>query len=193
VDELGPESAKSYRGKRLLPPPADEAAPAPRATQEIDYGRRGSGYVFGAFRPATGDALTRPYDRRTTANFVDFLTAIDRWLAPQGAPVYLILDNLSTHHAPDVLLFAARHPAWTFVYQPVYAAWLNLIEPWWKTLRSLALKGRRFASWEDICEAIDRATTYWNAHKHPFVWGRRRRHRPRRKPGIAVGANVRPT
>lgn len=191
VDELGPESAKSYRGKRLLRPPADEAAPAPRAAQEIDYGRRGGGYVFGAFRPATGDALTAPYERRTTANFVDFLTAIDRWLGPTAAPVYLILDNLSTHHTPDVLLFAARHPAWTFVYQPTYAAWLNLIEPWWKTLRSLALKGRRFERWEEICAAIDRATTYWNAHKHPFVWGRRRRHRPHRKPGIALGANIR--
>jgi hypothetical protein len=46
-----------------------------------------------------------------------------------------------------VLLFAARHPAWAFVSQPQYAAYLNLSEPWWKTLRSLALKGRRFESW----------------------------------------------
>ena len=194
VDELGPESAKSYRGKRLLRPPAEPDGPAPRATQEIDYGRRGGGYIFGAFRPATGDALTKPYDRRTTAHFVDFLGEVGRWLGPAGgAPVYLILDNLSIHHAPDVLLFAARHPTWAFVYQPVYAAWLNLIEPWWKTLRSLALKGRRFESWDAICAAVRDATVYWNAHRHPFVWGRRRRHRPRRKPGIALGANVRPT
>ncbi len=165
--------------------------PAARATQEIDYGRRGGGYVFGAFRPATGEALTRPYDRRTTANFIDFLTAIDRWLGPVAEPVSLILDSLNVHHAPDVLLFAARHPTWAFVYQPKYAAYLNLIEPWWKTLRSLALKGRRFESWAESCLAVERATAYWNAHRHPFVWGRRRRHRPRRKPGIALGANVR--
>jgi hypothetical protein len=37
-----------------------------------------------------------------------------------------------------------RHPRWEFVFQPTYAAYLNLIEPWWKVLRSLALKGRRF-------------------------------------------------
>ena len=191
MDELGPESAKSHRGKRLLRPPADADAPTPRATQEIDYGRRGSGYIFGAFQPATGDALTRPYDRRTTANFVDFLTVVAGWLVAGDAAVYLILDNLSIHHAPDVLLFAARHPRGEFVYQPTYAAWLNLIEPWWKTLRSLALKGRRFESWADICQAVERATAYWNDHKHPFVWGRRRRHRPRRKLGIAVAANVR--
>jgi hypothetical protein len=191
LDELGPESAKSYRGRRLVRAATDAGPPAARATQEIDYGRRGGGDVFGAFQPATGAALARPYDRRTTANFVDFLTAVDRWLGPGHATVYLILDNLSIHHAPDVLLFAARHPTWAFVYQPKYAAYLNLIEPWWKILRSLALKGRRLESWAEICLAVERATAYWNSHKHPFVWGRRRRHRPRRKPGIALGANVR--
>ena len=53
-------------------------------------------------------------------------------------------------------------------------------------LRSLALAGRRFESWEEITEAIHRATIYWNAHRHPFTWGKRRRHRPRRSPGIAL-------
>jgi transposase len=193
LDELGPESAKSYRGKRLLPPRADDAAPAPRATQEIDYGRRGGGYVFGAFRPATGDALAVPYERRTAANFAAFLERVEDWLPADAPRVYAILDNLSTHRAPDVLLFALAHPRWEFVFQPKYAAYLNLIEPWWKILRSLALKGRRFETWDGICRAVEHATAYWNAHKHPFIWGRRRRHRPRRKPGVALGANVRPT
>lgn len=49
-------------------------------------------------------------------------------------------------------------------------------------LRSLALKGRRFDTWEEICAAVTAATAYWNAHRHPFVWGRR--HRPARRPGI---------
>jgi transposase len=81
---------------------------------------------------------------------------------------------------------ALAHPRWEFVFQPKYAAYLNLIEPWWKILCSLALKGRQFATWEEICAAVEAATAYWNAHRHPFVWGRRRRHRPRRQPGIAL-------
>ena len=36
------------------------------------------------------------------------------------------------------------------VFQPKCAAYLNLIEPWWKVLRSLALKGRRFETWEQV-------------------------------------------
>ena len=159
--------------------------PSQRAKQEIDYGRRGKGYVFGAFQPATGAAFTGPAARRTTANFVAFLEYTEDWIDPAVERVYAILDNLSAHRATDVLLFVLAHPRWKFVFQPKYAAYLNLIEPWWKVLRSLALKGKRFETWDDICAAVDAATSYWNAHCHPFHWGRRRRHRPRRSPGIA--------
>jgi hypothetical protein len=91
--------------------------------------------------------------------------------------VYAIMDNLSSHRTTDVLLFLLAHPRWEMVFQPKYAAYLNLIEPWWKILRSLALAGRRFEAWEEIVDAIHRSTGYWNAHRHPFVWGTRRRHR----------------
>ena len=185
---MGPESAKTYPGRapvRVGPGP-DQPAAAGRATQEIDYGRRGKGYIFGAFRPATGDAFTRPYAGRGTANWVAFLEEVELWLPAEAGRVYAIVDNLSTHSATDVLLFMLAHPRWEMVFQPKYAAYLNLIEPWWKVLRALALKGRRFESWDEVAQAVARATAYWNAHRHPFVWGRRRRHRPRRQPGIAL-------
>jgi transposase len=184
LDEMGPESAKSFPGQRLVPVAADGER-RPRATQAIDYGRRGSGYVFGAFVPATGAALTVPSARRTTATFVAFLERVEEWLDPNTARVYAVLDNLRAHRAMDVLLWALAHPRWEFVFQPKYAAYLNLIEPWWKVLRSLALKGRRFATWEQLCQAVAAATQYWNAHRHPFIWGRRKRRRPARAAGIA--------
>lgn len=182
LDEMGPVAAKSYPGRAAVrPAPGDGAG---RAKQEIDYGRRGKGYVYGAFRPATGAAFTTPYDGRTTADWVDFLGRVEAWVAPEAERVCAILDNLSMHRALDVLLFALAHPRWEFVFQPTYAAYLNLLEPWWKVLRSLALKGKRFATWEEVCQAVERATAYWNQHRHPFVWGRRRRHRARRHGGI---------
>lgn len=189
LDEMGPESAKSFPGQAVVraePSDGPDARPAARATQEIDYSRRGKGYIFGAFQPAVGEAFTRPSARRTSANYVDFLEQADQWIPPEIGRVYAIVDNLSAHRATDVLLFSLAHPRWEFVFQPKYAAYLNLIEPWWKILRSLALKGRRFETWEELCQAVEQATAYWNKHRHPFVWGRRRRHRPRRKPGIAA-------
>jgi hypothetical protein len=178
LDEMGPESARSYRGQRVVKAPQ-------RAAQEIDYGRRGKGYVFGAFRSASGEVLTDTYPRRTTVNWVDFLTQVEAWIPADIERVYAIVDNLSTHRATDVLLFSLAHPRWEFVFQPKYAAYLNLIEPWWKVLRSLALNGQRFETWQAVVAAIQKATAYWNAHRHPFVWGKRRRHRSRRQSGIA--------
>ncbi len=180
---MGPESAKSFRGGDWVPAGTE---PGARATQAADYGRRGKGYIFGAFEPATGAAFTAPYDSRSAANWVAFLEQVEGWLAPEVERVYAIVDNLSAHRATDVLLFALAHPRWEFVFQPTYAAYLNLIEPWWKILRSLALKGRRFETWAAVCQAVREATTYWNQHRHPFIWGRRRRHQPRRQPGLAL-------
>jgi hypothetical protein len=83
---MGPESAKSFPGRELVvqqPTTAEASAgnaataasskpadPIGRATQEVDYGRRGKGYIFGAFKPADGEALTALYAGRTTANYV---------------------------------------------------------------------------------------------------------------------------
>jgi hypothetical protein len=187
LDQMGPLTAKSYPGSRLLSSEKECA----RAKQEIDYGLRGTGYVFGAFKPHDGEVFTRSYKERSTANMVDFLRETDEWLREQLGTdfrdfrkekrVFAILDNLAAHRSQDMMLFSATHPHWHFVFQPTYAAYLNLIEPWWKVLRSLALKGKRFESWHDVVEAIHAASSYWNAHRHPFFWGRfwgrRRRHR----------------
>jgi hypothetical protein len=179
---MGPQASKSYPGRQLVRP-----AEAERAKQEIDYGRRGpAGYVFGALQPATGAALTATYERRTLESWIDFLAKVEEWIDAGVERVYAVLDNLNLHTACDALLFSLAHPRWEFVFQPKYAAYLNLIEPWWKVLRSLALKGRRFEGWPEIEAAVERAAAYWNGHAHPFVWGRRRRHRLRKRLGIAA-------
>jgi hypothetical protein len=183
-DETGPQAGKSYPGRRLVRPAGPEAE---RARRGIDYGRRGTaGHVFGALQPASGAAFTLTYGRRTTANRVDFLGRVDAWVDASVERVYAVLDDLDIHGAPDVLLSAPLHPRREFVFQPEYAAYLNLIEPWWKLLRSLALKGRRFEAWAEVERAVEQATAYRNDRKHPFVRGRRRRHRQSRRLGIAA-------
>ena len=110
---MGPQASKSYPGQRLVKP---AGPPAERARQEIDYGRRDvAGYVFGALQPATGAALTASYERRTTANWVDFLEQVECWIAPDAERVYAVVDNLNIHAGMDVLLFALAHPRWQTV------------------------------------------------------------------------------
>src|SRR2546427_901178 len=67
---MGPVSAKSYPGKLAI---KVNVGPAQRATQEIDYGRRAFGYVYGALWETTGDCWTQCYPSRCAVHFVDFL------------------------------------------------------------------------------------------------------------------------
>src|SRR5260221_13584620 len=100
------------------------------------------------FEPHTGHALTMSAPGRATAHFLSLLDQIvHTW---QEGNLILIMDNLASHKTLDVRLWMLAHPRVRVLFQPTYAPWLNLIEPWWKTLRSLALKGRRFEAVHDI-------------------------------------------
>jgi transposase len=161
IDEMGPVSARSYPGNELVATRSKSGEHlAGRVKQELEHNRdrKRGGYVFGAFQPATGEALTTSYPGRSIANFIDFLEKVEAWVPSTTERIYAVLDNLSVHKAYDVLLFNLAYPRWEFVFQPKYAAYLNLIEPWWKVLKSLALKGRRFESWQEIEEAIAAST-----------------------------------
>lgn len=161
LDEMGPVSAKTYPAPRWC-------EKRPRLTP--DYGRRAKIWVFGAFEPRSGHALTTCTDGRTALHFISLLNAlVEHW--PTGELI-LILDNLAAHKTLDVRLWALAHPRVRFLFQPTYAPWLNLIEPWWKTLRSLALKGRRFDTHPELTQAIGDATHYWNQHRKPYIWRR---------------------
>ncbi len=160
LDEMGPVSAKTYAAHRWTEPPGPRLAP--------DYGGRGSVWVFGALEPQTGEVLTTSTLKRNSPAFVQFLEqVVATW--PQGDLV-LILDNLSIHKTLDVRLWALAYPRVRFLFQPTYTPWLNLIEPWWKTLRHLALVGRRFETTLEVQQAIAEATAYWNHIRHPYRW-----------------------
>jgi transposase len=125
-------------------------------------------WVFGALEPQTGFVLTQTATGRSRSEFLSFLDAVvEQW---QVGELILIMDNLSVHKTLEVRLWALAHERVCFLFQPTYAPWLNLIEPWWKTLRALALRGRCFLTREALVEAIQAATDFWNAQRHPYRW-----------------------
>jgi len=161
LDELGPIAVKTYPGEEWLQGPH-------RATFEPDYGRRGKLWVHGAFEPATGQAAILISPGRDSASHIQLVEKVitefpaDQWL--------LIEDNLSTHVSRQTKLALAAWPEIRIQFIPKYACWLNLIEPWWKQLRSLALKGKRFETVDELTSALNAALVYWNAHCHPYHW-----------------------
>jgi hypothetical protein len=145
------ERLATARGRRRLPRREGAArrqelsrpAPGQAGGSRSATGQAGN-RLWPAFRPATGEAFTATDPGRTTANRVDFLAAVESWIDAGVERVWAVVDTLGTPSATGVPLIAVPHPRREFVFQPKYAAYLNLIEPWWKILRSLAHKGRRF-------------------------------------------------
>ncbi|MCB9432156.1 MAG: IS630 family transposase [Ardenticatenaceae bacterium] len=164
VDEMGPIAVKTYPGEAWQ-------QGSNRATFEPDYGRRGMVWVHGAFEPATGQAAIVLSPKRDSVSHIQLLEKVitefpsQRWM--------IIEDNLSTHSSRETQLALTAWPEIQVQFTPKYACWLNLIEPWWKQLRSLALKGRCFTDMNELTEALNHALSYWNGHCHPYIWKKR--------------------
>ncbi|MGH2538408.1 MAG: transposase [Candidatus Promineifilaceae bacterium] len=89
----------------------------------------------------------------------------DRWLVIEG--------NLSIDPSREVKVALLAWPEIQIQSLPKSACWLNLIAPWWKQLRSLALKGRRFETKADLADALCEALHSWDAHRRPYQWKKR--------------------
>ena len=82
----------------------------------------------------------------------------------------IVEDNLSTHQSRNTCITLAAWPEIQILFLPKYACWLNLIEPWWKQLKSLALKGRKFEMQAELEAALWEGLEYWNRHRYPYQW-----------------------
>jgi len=142
--------------------------------------------VQSAFEPATGQANILLSPKRDGASHIQLLEQMmrdfpaDRWL--------IIEDNLSIHKSRDVKTALLAWPEIQILFLPKYACWLNLIEPWWKQLRALALRGHRFENADELAASLLAATECWNAHRHPYHWRKRPALRPQPRIGGCASA-----
>lgn len=127
-------------------------------------------WVYGALCVRDGQVLTQTAAARNTTTYRTFLETLDR-AYPQG-DLYLIADNLSSHSSGPIREWLAEHPRIQHAFIPVGAAWLNLIEGWWRIFRRKAFAGASLADAADIAYATRIATAQLNRHATPWVWGR---------------------
>jgi hypothetical protein len=127
-------------------------------------------WVYGALGVRDGQTLTQTAPGRNTAGYLTLLQALDQ-AYPTGE-LYLIADNLSSHTSAPIQAWLAEHPRVHHAFIPVGAAWLNLIEGWWRLLRRAAFAGQCFANRGEIALAVRVATFQLNARARPWIWGR---------------------
>lgn len=119
----------------------------------------------------------------------------ERWQAglqvhftlPEQLPrlrMLLILDNLTGHKSPDLVLWLVAHGIMP-LYTPLSGSWLNMSESIQRIIVRRALAGQEPRSPEAIIAWLEATARHWSQHPTPFEWGgkravRRMRSRQRR-------------
>jgi hypothetical protein len=163
LDELGPVAAKSYPG-----PSWSDGTHRPHFRPS--YERHGYLWVYGALAHREGKVFIQTPEARNTESWLEFLDGLEAFV-PVG-DVYLIVDALPLHWTVDTMLWNWGHSRFHFVPVPKAAAWLNLIEGFWKVLTQRSLHGRNCRSTSEVAAALHAGVDDWNKHPTPFVWGR---------------------
>ncbi|SUP60802.1 transposase [Streptomyces griseus] len=116
--------------------------------------------------------------RKGTANTLAALKSI-RAARPDGAPIYIILDNLSAHTGADIRRWAKKNKA-ELCFTPTYASWANPIEAHFGPLRQFTLANSNHPNHTVQTRALHAYLRWRNANaRHPDVLAAQRRERAR--------------
>ena len=98
---------------------------------------------------------------------------------PDGAPIYVILDNLSANKTPAVRAWAAAHRV-ELCFTPTYASWANPIEAQFGPLRTFVLGASNHPNHPVLARRLQAYLRWRNANaRHPDVLAAQRRERAR--------------
>ncbi|MFQ5885565.1 MAG: IS630 family transposase [Thermoplasmata archaeon] len=91
--------------------------------------------LFGVVDYETEEVHHRHCKRKRSVDFIGFLWQLLR--AYPGRRILIVLDNYVTHKTEKVLEFLQRTgERIKLIFLPTYSPQLNIIEPWWKYVRS---------------------------------------------------------
>jgi len=163
VDEKAPIQALD-RTQPLLP-----MRPGQIERRTHDYERHGTTSLFAALEMARGQVIGECHRRHRAVEFRQFLDTVDA-ATPAQLDVPLILDNYGTHKTPLIQRWRVRHPRSHWHFTPTGSSWVNLVEPWFATLRERQLRRGVHRSTPELEAALRRYVETYNQDPKPFVW-----------------------
>jgi transposase len=118
------------------------------------------------------------HQRKGTVNTLAALKSI-RAARPDGAPIYVILDNLSAHTGLVIRRWAKRHTV-RLCFTPTNASWANPIEAHFGPLRQFTLANSQHPNHTVQTRALHAYLRWRNANaRHPEILAAQRRERAR--------------
>jgi transposase len=109
------------------------------------------------------------------------LTALKsiRAARPDGAPIYVILDNLSANKTPAIRAWSAAHNL-ELCFTPTNASWANPIEAQFGPLRIFTMANSNYPNHTVLTRDLQTHLRWRNTHaRHPDVLAAQRRERAR--------------
>lgn len=98
---------------------------------------------------------------------------------PDGAPIYVILDNLPAHTGQKIRHWARKHRV-ELCFTPTYASWADPIETHFGPLRQFTIAGSHHPNHTAQPRALHAYLRWRNSSaRHPDVLAARRRERAR--------------
>jgi transposase len=138
--------------------------------RDYEYRRLGTLSLLAGIDLATGEVLGLVRPRHRSAEFVEFLQALDARYAPD-IKIQVVLDNHSAHTSRETQAYLATKPnRFQFVFTPTHGSWLNLIEMFFAKLSKQCLRGMRVASLEELEARILQYLAWLNEDPVPFRW-----------------------
>jgi len=159
----------------IIPMPIRPGSPK---KEHYEYVRNGTCCIFLAFEPRTGKRMVRVKERRTKADYADFMKNLANQY-PDTETILLVQDNLNTHTAGS--FYEALPPEEAFElakmfeyhYTPKKGSWLNMAEIELSALSKQCLDRRianiqmlvgEVSAWEQERNAVG-ATVRWKFKK----------------------------
>ncbi len=169
-DQKGPVQFRQQSGRHFRPKGKPARVPE-------TYNRHGTGYLLAALNPHTGEVWGRCFLKYNSGTVIWFLG----WLLaqlPDDVTLIIIWDNASPHSRIVKRWLHKRFgERVTWLHTPTRAAWLNLIEAWLSMFERDVIRSSHFTCLADFSHAARRYLVYYNAQRHPFRWGHKRKHR----------------
>lgn len=127
--------------------------------EDYEYEREGTCSLFLACEPLSGKRFLQVRERRTKADWADFVRELIEVHYPQAEKIVLVLDNLNTHTPASFYEVFAPAEAWRLSqklevhYTPKHGSWLNMAEIELSVLARQCLN-RRLATLEEVSQEV---------------------------------------
>ncbi|GLY20255.1 IS630 family transposase [Kineosporia sp. NBRC 101677] len=171
-DQFGPLAIRPHHGSTWNHAKTPDRLPA---TYRRTHGIR---YFHGCYSLGDDQLWGINRHRKSGANTLAAIKSI-RAARPDGAPIYVILDNLSANTTPAVRKWCAAHNV-ELCLTPTYASWANPIEAQFGPLRMFTMAASNYPNHVVLARDLQAHLRWRNANaRHPDILAAQRRERAR--------------